>query len=71
VSTPEAREALARLVDLSGVRVGVGEEGAVAVATADDASMVVAAAVGAVGWCRPTAPSRRARTSRSPTRRRW
>ena len=49
VSTPEARDALARLVDLSGVRVGVGEEGAVAVATADDASMVVAAAVGAVG----------------------
>jgi 1-deoxy-D-xylulose-5-phosphate reductoisomerase len=49
VSTPEARDALGRLVDLSGVRVGVGEEGAVAVATEDDASMVVAAAVGAVG----------------------
>jgi 1-deoxy-D-xylulose-5-phosphate reductoisomerase len=49
VSTPEASDALARLVDLSGVQVGVGEEGAVAVATQDDASMVVAAAVGAVG----------------------
>jgi 1-deoxy-D-xylulose-5-phosphate reductoisomerase len=49
VSTPEASDALARLVDLSGVQVGVGEEGAVAVATQDHASMVVAAAVGAVG----------------------
>jgi 1-deoxy-D-xylulose-5-phosphate reductoisomerase len=49
VATAEARDALARLVDLSGVRVGVGEEGAVAVATHGDASMVVAAAVGAVG----------------------
>jgi 1-deoxy-D-xylulose-5-phosphate reductoisomerase len=49
VATDDARDALARLVDLSGMRVGVGEAGAVAVATADDASMVVAAAVGAVG----------------------
>jgi 1-deoxy-D-xylulose-5-phosphate reductoisomerase len=49
VATADAHDALARLVDLSGVRVGVGEEGAVAVATEDDASMVVAAAVGAVG----------------------
>jgi 1-deoxy-D-xylulose-5-phosphate reductoisomerase len=49
VATTEARDALARLVDLSGLRVGVGEEGAVAVATHGDASMVVAAAVGAVG----------------------
>jgi 1-deoxy-D-xylulose-5-phosphate reductoisomerase len=49
VSTPEAADALGRMVDLSGVRVGVGREGAVAVATHDGASMVVAAAVGAVG----------------------
>ena len=49
VSTVEARDALARLVDLSSVRVGVGREGAVAVATQDGASMVVAAAVGAIG----------------------
>jgi 1-deoxy-D-xylulose-5-phosphate reductoisomerase len=49
VATEEARADLARLVDLSGARVGVGEEGAVAVATHGDASMVVAAAVGAVG----------------------
>jgi 1-deoxy-D-xylulose-5-phosphate reductoisomerase len=49
VGTPGARDALARLVDLSGVRVGVGEEGMVDVATDRDAAMVVAAAVGAVG----------------------
>jgi 1-deoxy-D-xylulose-5-phosphate reductoisomerase len=49
IATVDARDALARLVDLSGVRVGVGEEGAVAVATEKDASTVVAAAVGAVG----------------------
>jgi 1-deoxy-D-xylulose-5-phosphate reductoisomerase len=49
VSTVEVRDALARLVDLSSVKVGVGREGAVAVATQDEASMVVAAAVGAVG----------------------
>lgn len=49
VSTPEAREALGRLVDLSAVEVGVGRDGAVAVATHPDASMVVAAAVGAIG----------------------
>jgi 1-deoxy-D-xylulose-5-phosphate reductoisomerase len=36
-------------VDLSGVKVGVGRDGAVAVATHPGASMVVAAAVGAVG----------------------
>jgi 1-deoxy-D-xylulose-5-phosphate reductoisomerase len=49
VARPESREALARLVDLSGVQVGVGEEGMVAVATEESASMVVASAVGAVG----------------------
>jgi 1-deoxy-D-xylulose-5-phosphate reductoisomerase len=49
VATADARDALARLVDLSGVRVGVGRDGAVEVATHEDASMVVAAAVGAVG----------------------
>jgi len=49
VATPEAREALSRAVDLSGVRVGVGVEGMVAVATHDDARIVVASAVGAVG----------------------
>ena len=45
----EAAGALGRLVDLSGVAVGVGEPGMVAVATEPDARMVVAAAVGAVG----------------------
>jgi 1-deoxy-D-xylulose-5-phosphate reductoisomerase len=49
VATAEAAEALGRLVDLSATRVGVGLDGAVAVATHEDASMVVAAAVGAVG----------------------
>ena len=49
VASAEAAEELARLVDLSRVGVGVGEEGAVAVATHPEAWMVVAAAVGAVG----------------------
>jgi len=49
VSTPGAREALGRLVDLSGIRVGLGEAGMVEVATYPEARMVVAAAVGAVG----------------------
>src|SRR5262249_19592130 len=42
-------ERLARLVDLSGVRVGCGEPGMVDVATAPAAAVVVASAVGAVG----------------------
>jgi 1-deoxy-D-xylulose-5-phosphate reductoisomerase len=49
VSTPDAREALSRLVDLSSIEVGVGTEGMVAVSTQADAAIVVAAAVGAVG----------------------
>ena len=49
VATEETKTALSSLVDLSGVVVGVGEEGMTAVATARDAEMVVAAAVGAVG----------------------
>jgi 1-deoxy-D-xylulose-5-phosphate reductoisomerase len=49
VATAEAREALGRLADLSGVRVAVGREGAVEVATHQAAQMVVASAVGAVG----------------------
>ena len=49
VAATESRDALARLVDLSGVRVGVGQEGMVDVATDGAAAMVVAAAVGAVG----------------------
>src|SRR2546425_8149740 len=44
-----ARDALARLVDLSGLRVGTGPEGMVEVATHEDARTVVASAVGAVG----------------------
>lgn len=44
-----ARDALARLVDLSGVRVGTGPSGMVEVATHEDARTVVASAVGAVG----------------------
>ncbi len=44
-----ARDALARLVDLSGVRVGTGALGMVEVATCEDARTVVASAVGAVG----------------------
>jgi len=49
VATPEALAALGRLVDLRGVLAGVGEAGAVAVATDAATSLVVAAAVGAVG----------------------
>jgi 1-deoxy-D-xylulose-5-phosphate reductoisomerase len=49
VATAEARDRLGRLVDLSAVQVGVGETGMVAVATHEDARMVVASAVGAVG----------------------
>jgi 1-deoxy-D-xylulose-5-phosphate reductoisomerase len=43
------RERLARLVDLAGIRVLAGGEGMVEVATHEDAAMVVASAVGAVG----------------------
>jgi 1-deoxy-D-xylulose-5-phosphate reductoisomerase len=49
VGSPEAREALARSVNLQGIEVGVGEAGMVAVATRGGAELVVAAAVGAVG----------------------
>src|SRR5512141_627791 len=42
-------ERLSRLVDLSGVRTRTGTEGMVEVATAPEAEMVVASAVGAVG----------------------
>jgi len=49
VATPEAKAALSSLVDVSGIEVGVGEEGMAAVATAKEAEIVVAAAVGAVG----------------------
>ena len=49
VATPEARDALGRLIDVRGLRVVVGQEGSVEVATHADARMVVAAAVGAVG----------------------
>jgi 1-deoxy-D-xylulose-5-phosphate reductoisomerase len=49
VATREAAEALGKLVDLSSVAVGVGTEGMSAVATHPSVSMVVAAAVGALG----------------------
>jgi 1-deoxy-D-xylulose-5-phosphate reductoisomerase len=49
IATEAAREALSRLVDLSGLRVAVGAEGMVEVATHPEARMVVASAVGAVG----------------------
>src|SRR2546425_8619151 len=49
VVDPAARDALARLVDLSGLRVGTGPLGMVEVATHEDARTVVASAVGAVG----------------------
>ena len=49
VASPEARTALARLVDLSALDVGVWPEGMVEVATHRDAQTVVASAVGAVG----------------------
>jgi 1-deoxy-D-xylulose-5-phosphate reductoisomerase len=49
VGTPAAGAALSALVDVSGIAVGVGTEGSVAVATHPATGMVVAAAVGAVG----------------------
>ena len=49
VATPHAHETLARHIDLSGLRVGVGEDGMVAAATHAEVDIVVAAAVGAVG----------------------
>jgi 1-deoxy-D-xylulose-5-phosphate reductoisomerase len=49
VRSAAARDALARLLDLGGTRVLVGQEGAVEVATHPDAHVVVASAVGAVG----------------------
>src|SRR4029079_917576 len=49
VASEEARAQLAQKTDVSGLRLGVGAEGAVAVATHPDTTMVVAAAVGAVG----------------------
>ncbi|HEV7501126.1 MAG TPA: 1-deoxy-D-xylulose-5-phosphate reductoisomerase [Vicinamibacteria bacterium] len=49
VATSAAGAALSALVDLSGIEVGVGTEGSVAVATHPATGMVVAAAVGAVG----------------------
>jgi 1-deoxy-D-xylulose-5-phosphate reductoisomerase len=49
VATAEAREKLVRDVDARGLRVLVGPEGAIEVATHPSAQMVVASAVGAVG----------------------
>jgi 1-deoxy-D-xylulose-5-phosphate reductoisomerase len=49
VADEAARDALSRLVDLSGVRALVGTEGMVEVATQEGADMVVASAVGALG----------------------
>ncbi|MCU0241729.1 MAG: 1-deoxy-D-xylulose-5-phosphate reductoisomerase [Vicinamibacteria bacterium] len=49
VSSEQAKLALGRLIDLSGMQVGVGQEGMVAIATHAEAQMVVASAVGAVG----------------------
>jgi 1-deoxy-D-xylulose-5-phosphate reductoisomerase len=49
VATAEAKQALGRLLDISGLRVGVGQDGMVEVATHPAARIVVAAAVGAVG----------------------
>jgi 1-deoxy-D-xylulose-5-phosphate reductoisomerase len=49
VGTPHGRDILARHVDLSGIRVGVGVDGMVEAATHPQSDMVVAAAVGAVG----------------------
>jgi 1-deoxy-D-xylulose-5-phosphate reductoisomerase len=49
VATAASRDALARLVDLSACRALVGEAGMVEVATASEAHMVVASAVGALG----------------------
>jgi 1-deoxy-D-xylulose-5-phosphate reductoisomerase len=49
VATTAARDALSSLVDLSGLMVGVGEEGMVEVATHPETRTVVASAVGAIG----------------------
>ena len=49
VATAEAKDALARRVDVSGLELGVGQPGMVAVATHSEARIVVAAAVGALG----------------------
>jgi 1-deoxy-D-xylulose-5-phosphate reductoisomerase len=49
VADATARDRLARLVDLGAVRLGVGRDGMVEVATHPGADLVVASAVGAVG----------------------
>ncbi len=49
VATEAVLSTLEGLVDLSGIEVGIGESGITAVATAREADLVVAAAVGAVG----------------------
>ncbi len=49
VASAAARDALGRLIDLRGLRVGVGEAGMSEAATHEDAQLVVAAAVGALG----------------------
>jgi len=49
VASARAGEELGRRVDLSGLTLGVGEAGAVAVASHPEAGLVVASAVGAVG----------------------
>jgi 1-deoxy-D-xylulose-5-phosphate reductoisomerase len=49
VASPAGAEALARLVDLRGIRCRHGESGMTEVAVAEGAEIVVAAAVGAVG----------------------
>jgi 1-deoxy-D-xylulose-5-phosphate reductoisomerase len=49
VATEQTLKTLAGLLDLSGIEVGIGEGGMTAVATAAEAELVVAAAVGAVG----------------------
>jgi 1-deoxy-D-xylulose-5-phosphate reductoisomerase len=49
VADEAARDALLGLVDVAGLRVEIGEEGMVTVATHPEAHLVVAAAVGAIG----------------------
>jgi 1-deoxy-D-xylulose-5-phosphate reductoisomerase len=49
VGTQDALTALGRAVDLSGIQTGFGEDAMVAVATAAETKLVVAAAVGALG----------------------
>jgi len=49
VATEATLKALKDLVSLEGILVGIGEEGMTAVATSEEAELVVAAAVGAVG----------------------